>query len=102
MVGQIVFGSPEARAILERDRELRRQQEEEEIKGDSNQLADRLRDIEGEIENLEMELGGLEDEAAEIKRKLKEMARPDPKPGFMAINQWNAWATGTIGATVAQ
>lgn len=95
MVTKIMFGSPEANAILERDRELQRRAMQEEPQGDSNQLADRLHEIEAEIESMEMEIAGLEDEASEIREKLEQMKTPDPKVGIIAMQEWNRWAKGT-------
>lgn len=99
----IVFGSPEARAILARDKQLQRDEEEEQPKGDKNTLAERLEQVEFEIENLENELAGLEDEATEIRQKLKELGKPDNKPGLIALRDWNNWATGKgSGITVPE
>lgn len=99
MSTRIVFGSQEANAILMRDRELQRLElleDEEEPKGDSNELAVRLEMIEFEIEELESEIAGLEDEAERIRTKLREMPKAEPKAGWSALNKWNAWATGTL------
>jgi hypothetical protein len=90
----ILFGSPEAAAILAKDKELQRIEQEDEIKGDANQLASRLEQIESEIEDLKMEIGCLVDERDMIQAKLREMGPPAPKVGFVALARWNEWVKG--------
>lgn len=91
---RLVFGSAEAAAILAKDRELRRLERAEQPTGDANELADRLERIEADIDMVEMELAGLEDERDAIKEQMARMERPQPKIGALTLKQWNAWATG--------
>lgn len=76
----IVFGSPEAKAILAKNKELERMTEEE-IKANSPEvLAERLRDIQDDIRATEEELHRLEHERDEIRAKLADAGgRPGRK-----------------------
>lgn len=69
-MGQIVFGSQEAKAILAKNKELERMTEEE-IKANSPEaLTEKLREIESEISAMENDLGWLKHDRDLVRAKL--------------------------------
>lgn len=93
----LVFGSKEAQAIVERDRELRQREEQEadELpKGDAAELSERLESLEFQIEEMRSELRSLQIEASRIRLRIKQLGPAKGNAGWSDVNKWNAWAKG--------
>ncbi len=65
----IVFGSPEAQAILARDKEVKRLAEEEAQRNSEDGLAARESEILSEIEDFQSQIASLNYELEEIQEK---------------------------------
>lgn len=69
-MSRIVFGSPGAQRVLERDRELRRKEARKVARLEDNR--ERLKEISGEIRRVENKLADLEEERLRLQQDIEE------------------------------